>query len=181
MKILALICGIGLLACNVFAGDWSAPVEVRHEEDIAVSYQARIDGQWLVVRAKVGPGWHTFCMDNKRRADEKLAGKLAISVDKPTEIVPAGIEVEGPWFQTEPKDFSHPELRWFSWGFDKEATFAARLRRPAAGKLAIRGQACTDAICKNIDVIVPVSPSGAAASELEVKKLLPVVDAVRTR
>jgi len=171
MKLIAIIAACSALA---FAGDWSAPVEVRHEEDVAVSYQARIDGQWLVVRAKVGNGWHTFSMDNKRRADEKLAGKQAISVDKPTEIAPAGLDIEGPWYQTEPKDFSHPELRWFSWGFDKDAVFAAKIRRPAAGKLTIKGQACTDAICKNIDVTVPVSPIGVAPSDTDIKKLTPV-------
>jgi hypothetical protein len=171
MKILASMLVVASLA---LAGDWSAPVDVRHDEDVAVSYQARIDGQWLVVRAKVGAGWHTFSMDNKRRADEKLAGKQAISVDKPTEITPAGVEVEGPWYQTEPKDFSHPELRWFSWGFDKEATFAVKVRKASAGKLAIKGQACTDAICKNIDVAVTVPGSGNAASEVDVKKLIAV-------
>jgi hypothetical protein len=171
MKILASMLVVASLA---LAGDWSAPVDVRHDEDVAVSYQARIDGQWLVVRAKVGAGWHTFSMDNKRRADEKLAGKQAISVDKPTEITPAGIQVDGPWYQTEPKDFSHPELRWFSWGFDKEATFAVKVRKASAGKLAIKGQACTDAICKNIDVAVTVPGSGNAASEVDVKKLIAV-------
>jgi hypothetical protein len=162
------------LAAAAFAGDWSAPVEVRHEEDVAVSYQARVDGQWLVVRAKVGSGWHTFAMDNKRRADEKLAGKPAISVDRPTEITPTGVEVEGSWYQTDPKDFSHPELRWFSWGFDKEAIFAAKLHRGSSGRLTIKGQACTDSICKNIDVTVPVSAAGNAASELDAKKLVSV-------
>jgi hypothetical protein len=175
---------LGLIAAFVSlaaAGDWSAPVEVRHEEDVAVAYQARIDGSWLVVRAKVGSGWHTFCMDNKRRADEKLAGKQALSVDKPTEITAAGVEVEGPWYQSEPKDFSHPELRWFSWGFDKEAMFAVKLRQGTSGRLAIRGQACTDAICKNIDVTVPVASAGNAAPEIDVKKLVTVVAGSRSR
>jgi len=161
-------------ATALWAGDWSAPVEVRHEEDVAVAYQARMDGQWLVVRAKVGSGWHTFCMDNKRRADEKLAGKQAISVDKPTEITARGAELDGGWYQTEPKDFSHPELRWFSWGFDKEAVFAAKVKRGSASNLTIKGQACTDSICKNIDVTVPVPPSGSAASEISVKDLVQV-------
>ena len=158
----------------LWAGDWSAPVEVRHDEDVAVAYQARMDGQWLVVRAKVGTGWHTFCMDNKRRADEKLAGKQAISVDKPTEITARGVELDGAWYQTPPKDFSHPELRWFSWGFDKEAVFAAKVKRGPATSLTIKGQACTDSICKNIDVTVPIPVSGSAASEINMKDLVQV-------
>jgi hypothetical protein len=172
MRYFTLVAAAATLAS---AGNWSTPVEVRHEEDVAVSYQARFDGQWLVVRAKVGSGWHTFAMDNQRRAAEKLAGKQAISQDRPTEITPTGIELDGGWYQTEPRDFSHPELRWFSWGFDKEAVFAAKVRRPASGRLTIKGQACTDAICKNIDVAVSVSAAGSAAPELEVKKLVPVV------
>ena len=64
--------GIAVLALvyAARAGDWSAPVEVRHDDEVAVSYQARVDGAFLVVRASLGPGWHTFAMDNKRRADE---------------------------------------------------------------------------------------------------------------
>jgi hypothetical protein len=165
---------VACFASLALAGDWSAPVEVRHEEDVAVAYQARIDGQWLLVRVKVGNGWHTFCMDNKRRADEKRAGKQALSVDKPTEIVASGVEVEGPWYQSEPKDFSHPELRWFSWGFDKEAVFAAKVRSGRSGRLTIKGQACTDAICKNIDVTVPVPAGGNSPAEIDVKTLVPV-------
>ena len=58
-------------------------------------------------------------MDNRIRAEEKLAGKKSLGIDHPTEIkVSGGLEVEGPWHQTNPKDFSRPELRWFSWGFE---------------------------------------------------------------
>jgi hypothetical protein len=161
-------------------GPWSTPVEVRYEDEVCVSYQARVDGPFLVVRANVASGWHTFAMDNKRRADEKLDGKPALSVDKATEIEPlAGIGVSGPWYQSPPKDFSRPELRWFSWGFDRQALFAARYRRTGTGdaRLAIRGQACTPAICKNIDVEVTIpaaASKAAAAPELDVKRLVPV-------
>src|SRR5215469_11749678 len=92
------------------AGVWTAPVEVRHEDAVAIAYEARLDGPYLVVRANVGSGWHTFAMDNQKRAAEKLAGKPALSVDKATEIAASGgLEIEGPWLQTSPKDFSRPE------------------------------------------------------------------------
>ena len=165
---------IFLLAGLAWAGEWSAPVEVRHEDEVAVAYQARMDGPWLVVRAKVGAGWHTFAMDNKKRADEKLAGKAALSVDKPTEIAAIGLEVEGPWYQTEPKDFSHPELRWFSWGFEKEAVFAAKVRKGTIGKITVKGQACTETVCKNIDVAVAVPAGGGGAGEIDLKQLTAV-------
>jgi hypothetical protein len=160
------------------AGVWTAPVEVRHEDAVAIAYEARLDGPYLVVRATVGPGWHTFAMDNQKRAAEKLAGKPALSVDKATEIVPSGgLEIEGPWYQTIPKDFSRPELRWFSWGFERPALFAAKVKRTGgvSASLRVRGQACTETICKNIDVAIslPVGAS-AATSELDLKQLIPV-------
>lgn len=160
------------------ASVWTAPVEVRHEDKLAIAYEARLDGPYLVVRASVGPGWHTFAMDNQKRAAEKLAGKPALSVDKATEIaVAGGLAVDGPWYQTAPKDFSRPELRWFSWGFEKQAMFAAKVRRTGGSeaRIAIRGQACTETICKNIDVAItlPVAAGGGAA-EVDVKQLTPV-------
>jgi hypothetical protein len=158
------------------AGVWTAPVEVRHEDAVCVSYQARLDGPYLLVRANVGEGWHTFAMDNQKRAAEKLAGKPALSVDKATEIAASGgLQVDGPWYQTAPRDFSRPELRWFSWGFEKQAVFAAKVRRTGAASLRVRGQACTETICKNIDVTIPL-PAGAnsAGAELDLKQLVAV-------
>jgi DsbC/DsbD-like thiol-disulfide interchange protein len=171
---------IAVLAVVARAGEWSPAVEVRHDDEVAVSYQARVDGQYLVVRATLAPGWHTFAMDNKKRADEKLAGKPALSVDRPTEIAPSGgLEIAGPWYQTPPKDFSRPELRWFSWGFERQAVFVAKIGRSttAAARLALRGQACTETICKNIDVAIPLSPSNVktgTSSEINVRELVAV-------
>jgi DsbC/DsbD-like thiol-disulfide interchange protein len=156
-----------LIAASAMAADWTAPVEVRHEDELSISYQARLDGDVLLVRATLGPGWHTFAMDNKRRVDEKLAGKPAISNDRPTEIVPSGgLQTAGPWYQSPPKDFSHPELRWFSWGFEGQALFAAKVRRAAAGatKLALRGQACTATVCKNIDLAITLPAANPAGT-----------------
>src|SRR6188472_3567874 len=138
---------IKLKALMLLAAAWTAPVEVHHDDNVAVSYQARLDGGYLVVRANLQPGWHTFSMDNKLRAEEKLAGKKSLGIDHPTEIaVTGGLQTVGPWMQTPPKDFSKPELRWFSWGFEKQAVFAAKVQRKGAApaKLQVRGQACTE-------------------------------------
>ena len=35
-------------------GDWSEAVEVRYEDNLCVAYQARFDGDFLVVRATLG-------------------------------------------------------------------------------------------------------------------------------
>ena len=64
----------------------------------------------------------------------KLAGKKSLGIDRPTEIVASGgMQTVGPWYQSPPKDFSQPELRWFSWGFERQALFVAKVRRAAAG------------------------------------------------
>ena len=170
----------GFLACaagSLLAAEWSSPVEVRHEDALCVSYEARLDGPYLVVRATVGPGWHTFALDNKRRAEEKLAGQPALSMDRPTEIVAlSGLATTAPWYQTAPKDLSRPELRMFSWGFERSAVFAAKARRTAGpAKLAIRGQACTETVCKNIDVTVTVPvPAKSGPAEIDLKNLIAV-------
>ena len=55
----------------------------------------------------------------------------------------------------------------FSFGYDRDAVFAAKVRRAGAGpaKLRIRGQACTETVCKNIDVPLTVAlPVKAATS-----------------
>src|SRR6185436_11527357 len=163
------------------AGAWTDPVEVRHDDNLCLSYRARLDGAYLIVEAKLEPGWHTFAMDNRQRAEEKLAGKKALSIDHPTEIaVSGGMTAEGPWYQTPPKDFSRPELRWFSWGFERQAQFAAKIRRsgPAATQMAVRGQACTDTICKNIDVTIVLPPAKSPAGDSPVINLNNLVKVV---
>jgi hypothetical protein len=161
------------------AAEWSSAVEVRHDEALCVSYQARLDGPYLVVRATLEPGWHTFAMDNKQRAEEKLAGKRSLGIDHPTEIVlTGGLEAAGPWYQSPPKDFSRPDLRWFSWGFERQALFATKIRRTATSpaRIAIRGQACTETICKNIDVAMsfPLAAIDTNPSEINLKTLVRV-------
>jgi len=165
-----------ILLMLFFAADWSPPAEVRHEDAVVIAYTARIDGPYLVVRAKLTPGWHTFALDNVKRVEEKLAGKKALSMDRSTEIAVTGLAIDGPWNQSPPKDFSRRELRMFSFGYDRDATFAAKIRPAAAGSanLRIRGQACTETVCKNIDVPLTVSmPAKATAPELKLNELVP--------
>ncbi len=85
--ILQLICSFQLLFAGVIrGGDWTSPVEVRHDVQKCVSYRARLTGDFLVIQATHEAGWHTFAMDNKLRAQEKLAGKRSLGIDSPTEI-----------------------------------------------------------------------------------------------
>ena len=173
---------IVLAACAqaVWAGDWTGPVAITHELRPCVSYRARLAGDFLVVQAKIEPGWHSFAMDNKQRAEEKLAGKQSLGIDGPTEItLTSGLQVAGPWYQSAPKDASKAELRWYTWIFEGEALFVAKVRRSGAGpaQIAIGGQACTDTICKQIDVTIPLPlPAKADPGPLgiDLKTLVPV-------
>ena len=117
-------------------------------------------------------------MDNKLRAQEKLAGKRSLGIDSPTEIVFAeGLELYGPWYQSVPRDFSKPESRWYSWGFEGQALFVAKVKRTGEvpANLAVHGQACSDAVCKNIDLTISI-PLGAntGKSEVDLKSLVQV-------
>jgi hypothetical protein len=165
----------------VHASDWTEPVEVRQELKRCVSYRAKLDGPFLLVQATHDAGWHTYAMDNKQRAQEKLAGKRSLGIDRPTEIgLTEGLELAGPWYQSPPKDFSKPELRWFSWGFEGQALFVAKVRRSGAGpaRITLRGQACTEATCKNIEIEISLPLADALAntgpSEIDLKTLVQV-------
>ena len=179
----AVLGALMLCALPARAGDWTPAVEVRHDETLSISYQAKLDGPNLLVRATIEPGWHTFAMDNQVRAEEKLAGKPSLGIDQPTKITltGGGLQVAGPWRQTAPLEFSKPELRWFSWGFERQAVFAARVRRTASGtvRIGIRGQACTETVCRNIDVTIPLplpKPNKEAdtAADIALTGLVPV-------
>jgi hypothetical protein len=120
-------------------------------------------------------------MDNKQRALEKLADRKSLGIDRPTEIVlTEGLELAGPWHQSPPKDFSKPELRWFSWGFEGQALFVAKVRRSGAGPagIAVRGQACTETTCKNIEteISMPLADLHAdtVPSDIDPKTLVQV-------
>lgn len=170
MKILALL----TLSSLAIAADFSAPAEVYHDDKLVLSYRAGWSGDYVVVQAKIEPSWHTFCMDNKRRQQEKLAGKPSLGIEKSTEIHGEGISFSGPWYQAPPKDLSKPEIQWYTFGFEENATFTAKAKpSAAAAKITIRGQACSADICKNIDVTiqVPGAPGGAAP---DLSKLEPV-------
>ncbi len=166
------------LASSVFAADWSQPAEVRHEDAVVISYSGRVDGPYLVVRATIAPGWHTFALDNVPRVEEKLAGKPALSMDRSTEIAVTGLQISGPWHESPPKNFSRPELRMFSFGYDHEGIFAAKMGpgRVTSVKLRIRGQACTETVCKNVDVplTVAVPAKQGRAAEVKWEDLVPV-------
>ncbi len=165
-----------LLAMSAFGADWSAPVEVRHNDKLVMTYRAKVQAGYLVVRTDIEPGWHTFVMDNEQRQKQRLKGKPSLGVEKSTEIQAVeGITVSGPWLQSSPKDFSKPEMRWFSWGFEQQAMFAAKAAPTGSGpaRVEIKGQACAADICKNIDISL-AAPVAKSPQVDELKGLIPV-------
>lgn len=172
MKILLFLGA--LAAC---AAEWSKPVEIVVDDTVCATYRARVDVDGrLVIALTLAEGWHTFAMDNQIRAKEKLAGRKALSADKPTTFaVSGGLAVEGPWMQPALLDFSKPELRIYSWGFEKQALFAAKVKRSGTERVArvgIKAQACTPTICKDInkelelDLSVATGPAEAGLASL---------------
>lgn len=139
----------------------SGAVEVRHDDKLALTYTATLMGNHVVIRADVQPGWHTFSMDNKVREKERLRGKPSLGSELPTTItLTGGLEAAGPWLQTPPKDFSRPAERYFGFGYDQTGIFAVPVKPgKTTGQVALRAQACTESVCKNIDIDIPVQMS----------------------
>lgn len=137
--------------------------EVWLGEDLAVTYLARVEGDWLVVEARHEPGWHTYAMDNPERA-EQASDRSTTEAELPTVITPSPeIVLGGPWLQTDPIDLSDPEILWYTWGFEDRSFFAARVERTEPGAwVAVNAQACTDKLCAMVeDLRVPVLTSSA--------------------
>lgn len=156
---------------------WTAAVHVRHELKPCISYRAKVAGGYLLVEAVLDSGWKTFAMDNRKRAGERLAGRKALGIDRETSIdVAGGLAVQGAWLQAEPKDFSRPELRWFTWGYQDKALFAAKVSQTGAvpARLTVRGQACTESVCKNIDIALDVPVASKAPLDVDLKPLVAV-------
>ena len=178
MRRLTLLALAASVALPLTAAEWTPPADVRHDDKVVMSYRAKWDGEFLIVRAALEPGWHTFVMDNKQRQQEKLKGKPSLGIEKSTEIAVEGLTVTGPWLQSTPKDFSKPELRWYSWGFEREATFATKAKRAGSGpaRVEVTGQACAADICKNIELSldVPLSTAKGSGSDIDFKSLAPI-------
>ena len=136
-------------------------VRVWLDDMHALSYRARVEGDWLVVEATHEPGWHTYAMDNVVRAREK-SGKMRPETELPTVITPLdGLTIKGDWRQNPPLDLSTPDIRWYTWGFERRSYFAVRVDKAILpSSVQIDAQACTDALCAMVDaLVVPVDSS----------------------
>ena len=167
-----------MFAASLWAGNWSAPAEATDGAGNAlVTCRAKLSGDHLVVEVRATQGWHVYAMDNQRRAKEALAGRMSLGVEQDTEVrVSGGLKVVGDWFQTKPEDFSQPELRWYSYGFEGTSTLAAEVER-AVGESAIvtvRAQACDSASCVAVEAELSVPLADTAEEPFSTDGLVPV-------
>ena len=163
---------IALLSLGQPSTSQPAGVEVWLDDLHAVTYRARVEGEWLVVEVHHEPGWHTYAMDNLIRAREKT-GKKDPESELPTVITPGeGLTVDGVWRQSPPVDLSTPDIGWYTWGFEDRAFFAARINGDATlpTSVTIDGQACTDSLCAWVEALeVPVESNEAGEGERSVE------------
>lgn len=160
-----------------------APIENEHaqvwlDDVLAVSYRARVEGDWLVVEATHEPGWHTYAMDNVIRAREKT-GKERPETELPTVITPLdGITLEGAWRQSAPLDLSTPDIRWYTWGFEGTSYFVIRVHEVTLpSTVQVDGQACTKDRCAMVDSLpVPVESIGGGPTSVEPASLVVVAE-----
>ncbi len=179
MKSLSLLTGL-LIAFVATASDWTEPKEVRMRRDKVVSYRAMLAGDTLVIEATHEDGWHSYAMDNRIRARE-ASGKEKPECELPTRIEVSGpLSIVGPWRQSDPADLSNTDIKWYTYGFDGVAYFAATVKREGDGEATVRihAQACNESKCSMVDgleLVLPVSgDSEDAESPVEVDALVEV-------
>lgn len=144
-----LAAAIFFVAGGLWAGPWTDGIAVGRRDKIVVTYRARLQGDWLIVEAAHAPGWHTYAIDNVRRAAE-ASGKDKPETELPTRFdVGGGLRTVGNWLQEKPKNLTNRSIRWFTWGFEGVARFAIRVERRegASATVIVNGQACDAKAC----------------------------------
>ena len=107
-------------------------------------------------------------MDNQKRAEAKLAP----SMDRNTEVTAvAGLQIAGPWFQPAPEDFFAAPVAKLQLGVRSGGDVCGEGARTGTGRARLRGPACTETICKNIDVTLAVPSPTSGVPGFDVKDL----------
>lgn len=162
---------------------WSEPDFVRNGDDIVLRYRAAIADGHLLIEARHEPGWHSYAMDNPERAIEKL-GKKTENQDLPTVInLPEGLHTAGAWKQSVPIDYSKPEIRWHTWGFEGTSWFAIELEQipEEPFSISVTSQVCdADSCAGTFDLKLTVPSDGAAPRNLFTERILQQLEPVRS-
>jgi hypothetical protein len=151
---------------------WTSPADVMKGKEKAVSYRAARAGDILIVEATHGDGWHTYALDNAARA-RKRAGTPALGIEKSTQIkLTGGVQSDGKWRQSKPKDLSQTEIEWFTWGFEGRSLFATKVSGGGETVIEINAQACKASMCANVDGVQLRVPAGANAGTFSLGRLI---------
>ncbi len=178
MKFVALWT-LALAVPQVLPADaWSAPARAEARDGtVLVTCRSKLSGDYLLVEVQAAEGWHVYAMDNERRAKEALAGKMSLGVEESTEVlVTGGLRVTGDWYQSDPQDFSQPELRWYSYGFEGRALLAAQVERTGdpAAEVTVRAQACDSESCIRVDAVMDLTLNQSGQENYRPVDLVPV-------
>lgn len=178
MRILALWT-LALTVPQVVSADaWSATARAEARDGtVLVTCRSKLSGDFLLVELQAAEGWHVYAMDNERRAKEALAGKMSLGVEESTEVlVTGGLRVSGDWYQSAPQDFSQPELRWYSYGFEGRALLAAQVERTGdpAAEVTVRAQACDSDSCVRVDAVMDLPLNQSSRGDYRPVDLVPV-------
>ena len=148
---------------------WSEWIPERVGGHTIVSYRARVQSGYIQIEARHAPGWHTYALDNPFRVAQRLKGRISLGVEEPTRVSTSSeLGKLTNWYQTKPKDFSQPEILWFSFGFDGMAQFIAACE-PKTGitsaRVVIRAQACDGSTCRDVEVALTLPIHKSKTSE----------------
>lgn len=151
MNTIKILMGISLTLAA--AAEWSEPQEVRMRRDHVLTYRAMLSGNTLIIEAVHEDGWHSYAMDNIIRARE-ASGKEKPDCELPTRIEVSGaLSIAGSWHQSDPSDLSNTDIKWYTYGFEGVAYFAATVKRGEGDDAIIQidAQACNDSKCSMVD------------------------------
>ncbi|MCG8600862.1 MAG: thioredoxin family protein [Verrucomicrobiales bacterium] len=146
---------------------WSASQYVTKGKEKILRYRAAVTDGHLLIEARHEPGWHSYALDNGIRS-ERVSGRTDGSHELPTSIkLSESVQTIGPWIQTEPNDYSKPDIRWYTYGFEGTSYFAVplepgELKTTGNMEISITSQVCDSTSCAGtfeLKLSVPVPPN----------------------
>ena len=179
MNGLAIVLATTIASLTSVESGWTKGETVYRGTEPVVTYRAKLDGNLLIVEASHAGKWHTYAMDNPVRS-KAAGGNTDLGLELPTEIeVTGGLQTQGPWYQSNPKDLSDPDIYWYTWGFEGVSYFAVNVKRTGdpSAIVIVNAQACSDSACRMVDRLeleLPVDGVNSTASTFDINTLVAV-------
>lgn len=156
---------------SVAAANFSGKGSTAQNE---VTFEAKLIGDYLVIWATHSAGWHTYAMDNERRAREAAGGKKILGVEQGLSVsLSGGLKRVSDWRQTRPKEFSDLGQKWFSFGFDGKACLACKVESTGVtdAMIHITGQTCDSETCRPVDVRLRLPNVKSKSKDFDISSL----------